>query len=1081
MLLNISKGEILSVATDADIFLKAEKYYREGKVIKTEYFYDVEKELQIVVANVAENYSTKYVRVAFSQDGDIAGYYCDCSANTIWRGACVHVTATLLEVFYENSNNVRKTAKSNLSSLFLKAFEKNVFEQLDTELNFNKSFDFAVKVVPSIMVLNSSEVHVSVTVGESRQYVIRNISSFLDSIKSGQTVAYGKDLSFKHSLETFDQRSKKLVEIMQKEKSIHDTITKSISNYGYYSRYASKTNERYLKLTSTFYDLFKLYLGDDIKLSVENEVVGNVCFVDKNPKITFDITQENKTITVSASIIEYEEFHLQGNTYVRIGDQLHRVSRDFAKSVLFLLDSLKRVRFEPIVFEKADIAKFMSVVLPTLRRFDAVSEQSTFDVDFSEIMPKKQLYFDVDSKQVYCLVKFLYGETEINPLLNASEDILRNSIDEYKVMGLLRAYGFKQDKDKLTLKGDDSIYELYTTGLSALKNEAEVFATDEFNKRSVTRMVNKSAGIRISGNLLKLNIDTSGYSTSELLDALASYSQKKKYHKLRDGSFINLEDDNVKEMADFLNSLDVTKKDIKNGTINLEKYRAIYLNSLVEKHEKLDVEKDEQFEKINSDFENYSNMDFVVPESLDETLRDYQKVGFKWLKVLAFYGFGGILADDMGLGKTLQVITLILSDMEKTEKPSIVVAPTSLIYNWENEIKRFAPNIKTVVVAGTPQVRKEIISSSGDANVLITTYDMLKRDLESYEKMKFKYVIADEAQFIKNAATQNAVGVKSLNGEARFAITGTPIENSLSELWSLFDFVMPGYLHSQTKFTKLYESPIVKQDDAERKDALKHQITPFILRRIKSKVLNELPEKIEMNMYADMSDEQKKVYVAALLEARGELSDTLANDEAFAKSRIKILAQLTRLRQLCCHPLLCFEGFSGESGKLELAMQTIFSAIESGHRVLLFSQFTSMLDIIKKRLDKENVSYFYLDGATKSKDRMDMSQAFNGGERELFLISLKAGGTGLNLTGADVVIHYDPWWNPAVMDQASDRAHRFGQQKAVQVINLVTRNSIEEKIITLQKKKKDLVDSVITEGGGIISKMSIDEVRELFM
>jgi SNF2 family DNA or RNA helicase len=383
------------------------------------------------------------------------------------------------------------------------------------------------------------------------------------------------------------------------------------------------------------------------------------------------------------------------------------------------------------------------------------------------------------------------------------------------------------------------------------------------------------------------------------------------------------------------------------------------------------------------------------------------------------------------------------------------------------------------VISGFPEKRRELLKNR-EADVFITTYDMLKRDVEAYAEMQFSYIIADEAQNIKNPATQAAKSIKELNGRVRIALTGTPIENTLAELWSIFDFIMPGYLYNPSKFTRLYEQPIIKTGCAETAAKLRQQIGPFVLRRVKKNVLKELPEKTETTLPSDMLDEQKKIYQAHLLEAIGAFDDIIATN-SFADNRMRILAQLTRLRQICCHPALFLEDYKGGSGKLILTLETIQLALDSGHRVLLFSQFTQMLGIIKEAISSAgNVSHFYLDGSTKAKERVEMTERFNEGEGDIFLISLKAGGTGLNLTGADVVIHYDPWWNPSVMDQAADRAHRYGQEKAVQVFNIVAKDSIEEKIMALQEKKRGLIDSVITEGGSCINLLTEDEVRKLF-
>jgi SNF2 family DNA or RNA helicase len=401
-----------------------------------------------------------------------------------------------------------------------------------------------------------------------------------------------------------------------------------------------------------------------------------------------------------------------------------------------------------------------------------------------------------------------------------------------------------------------------------------------------------------------------------------------------------------------------------------------------------------------------------------------------------------------------------------------------LLYNWENEIRRFAPSLTTQVISGQAVTRSALIKST-DADVLITTYDMMKRDTEAYGELNFEFIIADEAQNIKNPSTQNAKGIKEIKGRVRFALTGTPIENTLTELWSIFDFIMPGYLYTSHKFQRVYETPIVKDNDEEKATRLRKQISPFVLRRTKRGVLTELPEKTETILPAELMPEQKRIYQAHLLMARGEL-ENLSGQSTMADSRMRILAILTRLRQICCHPALFLEDYGGGSGKLDLCMETIQMAVESGHRILLFSQFTSMLNILKAALESTPYAYFYLDGTTKAEQRMEMTSRFNAGECDLFLISLKAGGTGLNLTGADVVIHYDPWWNPSVMDQASDRAHRYGQEKAVQIFNLVAKDTIEEKIMVLQEKKRNLIESVVTEGGGFINTLTEEELRMLF-
>jgi len=472
-------------------------------------------------------------------------------------------------------------------------------------------------------------------------------------------------------------------------------------------------------------------------------------------------------------------------------------------------------------------------------------------------------------------------------------------------------------------------------------------------------------------------------------------------------------------------------------------------------------------------------MEYPVPDELGDCLREYQTTGFRWLKTLAVYGLGGILADDMGLGKTLEVIAFILSEKGPNQLPALVIAPTSLLFNWEAEVQKFAPSLKVVVMTGSVPERREKFAEFCGADIVVTSYPLIRRDIDLYRDIEFAYCFLDEAQHIKNPNTINAKSVQQIKARNYFALTGTPVENSLTELWSIFNFIMPGYLLTHSAFQKKYELPIAKGEDPNSAVELSRHVRPFVLRRLKKDVLKELPDKIETRLMADMTKEQEKLYIAFLKQAQGEILNEI-NTAGFDKSRIKILAALTRLRQICCHPGLFIEDYKGESGKMQLLQEVLEDALASGHRILLFSQFTSMLALIREYLSGQDTSYFYLDGHTKAAKRQEMVQAFNKGENKVFLISLKAGGTGLNLTGADMVIHVDPWWNPAVEEQATDRAHRIGQKNVVQVFKMITKGTIEEKIFALQQKKKELIETVIRPGETFISKLTEEELKAVF-
>ena len=430
----------------------------------------------------------------------------------------------------------------------------------------------------------------------------------------------------------------------------------------------------------------------------------------------------------------------------------------------------------------------------------------------------------------------------------------------------------------------------------------------------------------------------------------------------------------------------------------------------------------------------------------------------------------------------LAVVADYVQKAEKNRKASLVVCPSSLTLNWENEATKFAKNLKTMVIRGTYTERKRKIEEMQDYDLVITSYDLLKRDKEIYKEKnyEFRYIIADEAQYLKNSNTQNAKSVKKLKAITRYALTGTPIENSLSELWSIFDFIMPGYLFNYKKFKTMYEVPIVKDQNEQVMSKLKMLIEPFILRRNKKEVLKELPEKTLTVLYNEMDEEQQKLYLSYLMQAKQEIVQNI-DINGFEKSQMQILAALTRLRQICCHPSLFIQDYKEQSSKLEQCMEVIEDAVNSGHKILLFSGYTSMFEIIEKRLKRKSIKYFKLTGSTKVDERIKLVNEFNENpEIKIFLISLKAGGTGLNLTGADMVIHYDPWWNLSTENQATDRAYRIGQKNNVQVYKLITKNSIEEKIYDLQQKKAELVDNMLSTKTSFINKLSREDIMKLF-
>ena len=623
-------------------------------------------------------------------------------------------------------------------------------------------------------------------------------------------------------------------------------------------------------------------------------------------------------------------------------------------------------------------------------------------------------------------------------------------------------------------------YEFLTEGIQALQAVGEVFISDALRRIEVRNSPKVTVGVSLSGNLLELSMTAGNISKEELIDILSRYNKKKKFYRLKNGAFVNAADSGLDTVEELRAGLQLTDKQIKQDKIEVQKYRALYLDAQLKENPVVSAVKDKSFKSLVRNMKTIEDNDFEVPESLDKVLREYQKRGFLWIKTLNYNGFGGILADDMGLGKTLQVIAFLLSEFlerrntvieniavketGKLQRNTLIIAPASLVYNWSSEIQRFAPELTAKMVTGTAAERRQILAEADSEDILLTSYDLLKRDISEYEGYKFRCEIIDEAQYIKNANTQAAKAVKEVQADFRLALTGTPVENRLSELWSIFDYLMPGFLYSYKKFREEVEIPAVQNSDEDAMKRLQKMIRPFVLRRLKKEVLTDLPDKLEENMFVQLTGEQQRLYDAHV--KRMMLMLDKQSEEEFKTSKITILAELTKLRQICCDPSLIFTDYKADSAKVDMCLNMISNAVESGHKILLFSQFTTMLDHLAKRLEEEKISYYMLTGSTSKEKRARMVENFNTDDTQVFCISLKAGGTGLNLTAADIVIHFDPWWNLAVQNQATDRAHRIGQKNVVNVYKLIVKDTIEENIVKLQEKKRELADQIL-EGEGL--------------
>lgn len=597
-------------------------------------------------------------------------------------------------------------------------------------------------------------------------------------------------------------------------------------------------------------------------------------------------------------------------------------------------------------------------------------------------------------------------------------------------------------------------------GLENLNKETN----DEYIDENITINPNITLDISQSRNgymSMKLNIE--GVDSNEYREIFSSYKNNNRLYRMKNGAYLDLKDNDLEQAFKLIDILNIYN-DFDN--MKIPNNKAIYLEKLIEDEDLSFVNGSKYVSNVVKKFDKVKSKNYEIPKDLNATLRDYQVSGFEFFKTLSDYQFGGILADEMGLGKTIQTIAFLLSNKDKK---SIVITPTALIYNWKNELEKFAPTLKVGLLHAAKSEREKILDNIDNYDVILTTYTTYKNDIDKYKNINFDYCIIDEAQNIKNPDAIITKAIKNVNAKVRFALTGTPIENNLMELWSIFDFIMPGYLYNKSKFKSIF----VNND--KNIIELKNLIKPFILRRTKKEVITELPDKIEQKIIIDLEKEHKRAY-------KGYVNLITRKIKENNQDNITVFSYLTKLRQLCLSPELMVKNYQGKNSKLDVLINIINDS--SDEKILVFSQFTKVLEVIGKRLNEENISYSYLDGKTSAKDRVKLVEEFNTNNNKVFLISLKAGGTGLNLTSANIVVHFDPWWNPAVEDQASDRAHRIGQKNVVNVIKLIAKGTAEERVINLQETKKELIEDVINgnlDNSSTLKNLSKDDIIDLFM
>ena len=1087
------------------------EYFNEQKV-KLMMFMKKGNKIE-VESQVDGNYKNVYnVNITyFYEDGKLDNriiYSCDCPNFKDKKKPCKHIIATGMAAdaeikarniyFKENrefkrekegknsSNHIRIAEDEEYDEIFkeaekfLREEKENIYEKIEEEEieefrekleKLKKRIDKTkipdsekneYKLALEIEQLSSTVSALRVKAGEKSLHYVKDLESFIYSVENEQFYEVTKKNIYNPDLHYFNETDKKVI--------------KNLSNY------FKKKNEFGMNFNNNYYyygnpqgEMMNPILAEQIFSAIENKKTirsgSKTIYVtgEYEPIFAFQkdefgkekiilrdfvvLSSASRYFTLKNGVSNIEKFHKMSDAEWEIMNAL----TDGTRKGTEYLNEMSGKLFDEI---KEVLSKYEIPIAKVTKKYGAVN------IFVEEGNGENKLQVTISCLEESIRTDDGYFIPKKNKKLQReiSEDFQKYAdaqiIDlEYRMYVGFRAKQLKSDDIVLVIDRNefltmaDIIDEKYS-------EKVNINVSDKIKK---VRKIGVDINIRSAENeLFSVNFNIEGIDEDDVETVLESVRNEEKFVTLSSGELVKIANRSAEEMAGIVD----TMNDLRIGENKISKIKALQL-AQVSRSINEELNEIEEFKQL---FQRIKKRENKEPSSIKVKLFPYQQIGFNWLKNMYDIGFGGVLADDMGLGKTLQAISLISEiQLENEDLLGIIIVPTSLLHNWKEEFYKFS-DIKPILVEGNAETRKELVKKT-EKGILITTYQTFRNDVKNYKDKKFDVVILDEAQNIKNVSSLVKKATSKLESAVNFALTGTPIENSIMELWSIFDFILPGYLDNITKFRKKYKNSL-NNPDSKKIFNLKNIVSPFILRRTKDEVLTELPEKVENNMIVELSKEQKKLYMAYVKRAKKELREFDKEEN----NNLKVLAILTKLRQICNSPQLFDENYTGKVAKIELLKELMPDILSNGHRILIFSQFLGTLEEIKEELEKEKVEYFYIDGSVKSKERMEISKKFNSGEGQVVLISLKAGGTGLNLIGADVVIHYDPWWNFAVENQASDRAHRIGQKKSVQVIKLITEGTIEEKIIKIQENKRTLSENILGKNNGNNNKDS----KEIF-
>ena len=937
------------------------------------------------------------------------------------------VATKLLKDEYEQLKNIATKFAFEISDVDRReqqnAFDLEigeVFKEIRKEEVANASTKARIKVYLEDTRFSYS---VNLSIAKGKEYKIASIDRFLARFHNEEEFRYGKDLTLMHTLSSFDEVSQKIILLLEKYSP----------NF-----FIDLNDEKSLMFFDELLDTLR-----DNHLYINEEVY----HVSKEPMDIHINVNDNYSLTVDGVVKGY--IPLTRNYYFcKSANEIKPLTNNH-----YINELIYSANAYPLSTIQNNFDNFKYSFFEKYPDYFIVSDKIKSELNESSLVIKA--YFDYEKENIYEKTKYFKNEVEVDAhtITNFYE---ASQIKHYQE--ILNSYGFFDH----VLNDGGQVWDFLNSTLDNLRAVAEIYFSKDLDSRKTSSFNSPKITIKKDGSMLDVLVDNSIYTDEELKTILIGLKRKKKFVKIGD-SFINLTSEDTKSFYNLAKDLDLIGENSLHSQKQLPLYYAFKAYGQDHDFLSMDTYLDDVFNELKS----FAEQDIKMPK-INGDLRGYQIEGVKWLSILYKYSLGGILADDMGLGKTIETIAFI--SLIKQDKPILIVSPKSLVFNWVSEFNKFSKNIPVYPIIGTVEERKKVIKkiSNDKFGVYFISYDSLRNEFENLADITFDVCILDEAQFIKNMHAKKTGAVKQINALHTIALTGTPIENNIYDLWSIFDFLMPHYLLDYEDFKDSYEH------DDEYYAIVRDKVAPFILRRRKEDVLKDLPEKYEVIITTEMSLEQRKLYDAFRLKAKEELKSSDGS------KIMEVLSIITRLRQICVDPSTFVENFTGESGKITALKEIINNKINEGHRFLIFSQFVSALNIVKEEIEKMGIKYYMITGETSAKERLTICNNFNQDEDiKIVLISLKAGGTGLNLVGADVVVHLDPWWNYSAESQASDRAHRIGQTRTVEVIKLIAENSIEEKVVNLQNEKKELVDKVISDNDSSIKSLSIKDLKSI--